>query len=179
MQRKGGKSDGGEKRSCSTVLILWPLSQTSPSLRAPPLPSPSLFLVLSFFPPVLLGIKTSIHATEETHSRGEKRGRRRREERGGGVKVGQFVDRWDQARCLKSCVYVCVCMSVFTQRVLPEPMLYYLRSGGICASQSVFWESWVGKFGNWAPFKTSTLGLMLQFYNYVFSLQPQFSIKRT
>lgn len=86
--------------------------------------------------------------------------------------MGQFVDHWDQARCLKLCVCVCVCVSVFTQHVLPQPALYYLRSDGICASQSIFWESWVGMFVNWAPFKTSTLGLMLQSQNYVFSLQP-------
>lgn len=73
-----------EKRG--TVLILRPLSQTS---LLPPLPPPSsLLLVLSFFPPVLPGIKTSIHAPEETHSRGEKRGKGRgRKEEG--------VSRWD------------------------------------------------------------------------------------
>lgn len=26
--------------------------------------------------------------------------------------MGQFVDHWDQARCLKLCVCVCVCVSV-------------------------------------------------------------------
>ena len=72
---------------------------------------------------------------------------------------------------------VCMRVSVSTQPELPQPVLYYLRSDGIFASQSIFWESWVGKFGNWAQFKTSTLGLKLQFQNYVFSLQPQFSQK--
>lgn len=71
-----------EKRA--TVLILWRLSQTSslPSSSSPlPATPPTLFLVLSFFPPVLQGIKTSIHAPEETHSRGEG-GKKMRKRRG-------------------------------------------------------------------------------------------------
>ena len=67
------------------------------------------------------------------------------------------------------CVCVCVCVFFFTQRVLSELPLYYLRSGGICASQCIFWESRVGKFVYWASFKTFTL------QNCVFSRQPQFS----
>lgn len=66
----------------------------------------SLFLVPSFFPPVLLGIKTSIHVPEETHSRGEKRRRRKgRKEEG--------LSRWDSLRITRirpaaeNCVYVC------------------------------------------------------------------------
>lgn len=76
---------------------------TLTDLIPPSLPPPSsLFLLLSFFPPVLPGIKTSIHAPEETHSRGEKKGTRR------GKKVGQFEDHRDQAHCLKLCVSVCL-----------------------------------------------------------------------
>lgn len=101
-------------------------------------PPPFLLLVLSFFPPVLQGIKTSIHVPEETHSRREKReakGEEKRED----VKVGQFVDHWDQAR-LPKIVCVCACMSLFTQRVLP--VLYYLRSVPAKASSGkVGWES--------------------------------------
>lgn len=65
------------------------LVATLTDLPPPSLPTPlSLFLVLSFFPPVLPGIKTSIHAPEATHSRGEKRGRRN-----GRKKEG--LSRWD------------------------------------------------------------------------------------
>lgn len=74
-----------EKRG--TVLILWPLSQTS-SLPATP---PSLFLVLSFFPPVLPGIKTSIHVPEETHSGGGKKGTSR-------GRKDEGVSRWESLR---------------------------------------------------------------------------------
>lgn len=63
----------------------------------------------------------------------------------------------------------CFFFFFFPQRVLSELPLYYLRSGGICASQCIFWESRVGKFVYWASFKTFTL------QNCVFSRQPQFS----
>lgn len=62
-----------EERHCvdlvATLTDLIPPFFLPPSLL-PPLPPTTPFLVLSFFPPVLQGIKTSIHAPEETHSRG-------------------------------------------------------------------------------------------------------------
>lgn len=94
-----------------------------PSNKPHPPPPSSLFLVRSFFPPVLLGIKTSIHAPEETHSGGEKRGRR--EGGGGGKRRGcqgeRFEDGWDQTRrCLK--LYVCFysACSTSTRSSLPQ-----------------------------------------------------------
>lgn len=64
-----------EERHCvdlvATLTDLIPPFLLPPSLPATPPPPPTTpFLVLSFFPPVLQGIKTSIHAPEETHSRG-------------------------------------------------------------------------------------------------------------
>lgn len=41
-------------------------------------------------------------------------------------------------------------------------MVYYFRSGGNRATQCTFWESLVGMFSNWPPFKTPTLGQTLQ-----------------
>lgn len=104
MQRKGGKSDGGEKRHC-VDLVATLTDLPPPSLTLPP---PSLFLVLSFFPPVLPGIKTSIHAPEETHSRGEKRGRKKGEERGGGRQGGTVCGSLGSGPLSK---VVCMCVS--------------------------------------------------------------------
>lgn len=64
-----------------------------------------------------------------------------------------------------------VCVCAFTQRVSPQPMLPYLRSW--CQPKHL-----LGKFEIWAPFRTFPLRLMLQFHNYVFSLQLQFNKKR-
>lgn len=41
-------------------------------------------------------------------------------------------------------------------------MVYYSRSGGNHATQCTFWESLVGMFWNWPPFKTPTPGQTLQ-----------------
>lgn len=97
-KEKEGKATE-EKRG--TVLILWPLSQTSslppsrptslpPSLPAanPPAPTHPCF---SFFPPVLPGIKTSIHAPEDTHSRGERKRDEEGGEGGGGCQGGTVL----------------------------------------------------------------------------------------
>lgn len=77
-----------------------------PSLLPPPQKKKKIPVSLSFFPPVLPGIKTSIHVPEETHSRGEKKKDEKREQGGGGVKVGQCEHHRDQAHCLKLCVSV-------------------------------------------------------------------------
>lgn len=37
-------------------------------------------------------------------------------------------------------------------------MVSYFRSGGSHATQCKFWESLVGMFGNWPPFKTPNTG---------------------
>lgn len=107
-REKGGKSDVGEKRHCvdlvATLADLPPLPPSSP-------PS-SMFPVLSFFPPVLPGIKTSIHAPEETHSRGEKRGEEKGAKDEGVSRWDSFVDHWDQAHCLKSCDCLCLCLHI-------------------------------------------------------------------
>lgn len=76
---------------------------------------------------------------------GEMGGKRR------GCQGGTVCGSLGSSYCLKLCL--CVCMSVFTQHIPAQPALYYLRSGGICARQSFIWETWVGKFGNWAPLK--------------------------
>lgn len=41
-------------------------------------------------------------------------------------------------------------------------MVYYFRSGDNHATQCTFWESLVGMFWSWPPFKTPTLGQTLQ-----------------
>ncbi len=91
--------------------------------------------------------------------------------------MGQFVDHRDQAHCLKLCV--CLCLYVF---------LHSASAVRANASLSQIW--WLrcqpmhllGKLGGkvWKleSVQTSTLGLMLQFQNYVFTLQPQFSLKK-
>lgn len=68
-------------------------SHGPPSYSSPPNPihpRVSLFLVRSFFPPVLPGIKPSIHAPEETHSGGE-----RKEGGENGWKKREVPSRWD------------------------------------------------------------------------------------
>lgn len=116
LQRNGGKSDRGEKRG--TVLILWPLSQTSP----PPPPSPSSLSIPPLLPslsshPLFLALPTSSPGNKDFHScargdpqQGREGGREsererkgRGEDRGrgggaGGVKVGRFEDHGDRAR---------------------------------------------------------------------------------
>lgn len=95
---------------------------------------------------------------EETHSGGEKKEggeKKRGGKEGGVVKVGQSADGWDQARWPKLHVReAALTIRLFSLRVFCfDWHFYYLRSGGICARQSSFWESWVGKFVNWAPAK--------------------------
>lgn len=70
--------------------------------------------------------------------------------------------------CVSACLFslsVCCLSQRFTISDLVASVPAKASSG------KVGWES----FGNWAPFKTSTVGQMLQFQNYVFSLQPQLS----
>lgn len=121
-------------------------------------------------PSPFLVLPTSSPGNKDFHScaRGDAQRERkeggvgRRKKRGcqGGTVCGSL-----RSGPLPKIVYLCVCVYVCFHSVCAASALL----SQICASQSIFWESWVGKFGNWAPFKTSTLGLMLQFQNYVFS----------
>lgn len=138
-----------EKRGA--VALCWSCGHSHrppPSLLANPLILVSRSLVLPTSSP---GNKDFHSCAWGNPQQGREKREERWEEKGGVVKVGQFVDHWDQAYCLKLCL--CVCMSVFTQHIPAQSALYYLRSGGICARQSFIWETWVGKFGNWAPLK--------------------------
>lgn len=145
------------------MLILWPLSQSSPIPTAnPPLPVSR---------PLVLPTRSPGNKDFHSCARGDAQQERKEGGVGGrkkrGCQGGTVCGSLRSGPLPKLCI--CVCFhSVCAASALLSP---------ICASQSIFWESWVGKFGNWAPFKTSTLGLMLQFQNYVFSLQPQFSKK--
>lgn len=136
-------------------MILWPLSQTSslapsrPASLPPSLPattaSPPPHPCFSFFPPVLPGIKTSIHAPEDTHSRGE----RKRDVEGGGqgggggVKVGRFLRITAIRPKAQNCVlFLWVFFFFCTWRALPQPMPRHPRSGGIYGTQCFVCESW-------------------------------------
>lgn len=69
--------------------------------------------------------------------------------------MGQFVDHWDQARCLKLCLCVSLCLFSLSMCCLSQCVTISDLVASVpdkASSGKAGWES----FGNWAPFKTST-----------------------